>query len=158
MYSIVNLKGFRKHRLTSSPKSQQGKFPLQALSCLPQCLGTKFKMFLIFKLNYKICRVGDTTRKHTEGLRVSCLFSREASRARVSQPASVLELTKVSRLTSSCEEHLGEVEDSVRLRVFTRHHIEPQLPHEEDLVGYVDHHTCRMHVAHRQTIIFIEGN
>lgn len=50
---------------------------------------------------------------------------------------------KVGRCSScSAQTYLREVEDTIGLWVFARHHIEPQLPHKEDLVGYVDWAAC----------------
>lgn len=41
--------------------------------------------------------------------------------------------------------YLREMEDNISLCVSARDHIEPQLPHEEHKVGYVDWPTCTTH-------------
>lgn len=45
--------------------------------------------------------------------------------------------------------YLREMEDKIGLCVSARYHIEPQLPHEEHIVLYVDWATCRTQTHQR---------
>lgn len=49
------------------------------------------------------------------------------------------------RLSGIIQMYLREMEDKISLHVSARDHVEPQLPHEEHKVGYVDWHAYTAH-------------
>lgn len=61
-------------------------------------------------------------------------------------------------LSGTIQMHLRVMEDKIGLCVSARDHIEPQLPHEEHKIGYVDWATCRTHTHQRGLCGLVQKN